>query len=167
MSEDGVGESLRRLEQLIAALDSVTDPTARESARALLEVVLDLHSVALARMTAMVASADETLLRAMADDDPVRAILLLHGLHPDDAETRVRAALQRLAPMFAARGLGLKLIACNATDARLRVRRLDAGPMMAAAEWRAEIEAAIVEAAPDLETLEIEGLDEPIAALAS
>ena len=174
MTEEGVestgwvGQSLRRIEELIGALDSLSDRAAREPARALLEVVLDLHALALARMTATVAGSagGPALLLRLADDAAVRAVLLLHGLHPEPVEMRVGNAIDALRPQFALRGLGLKLVESSAASARVRVRWIGHGPAPDAAALHAEIEAAIIEAAPDLETLEIIGFDEMAAAMA-
>jgi hypothetical protein len=80
---------------------------------------------------------------------------------------RVSRAMEALRPRFAACGLGLKLVANTAKTVRVRVRWISAGPSSVdAAALHGEIEAAIIEAAPDLETLEIEGLDEMVAVLA-
>ncbi len=169
MSERTVEQSVRRIEELITALDALSDPAAREPARALLEEVLDLHGLALARMGATIAAADGgvALLERLAADEPVRAVLLLHGLHPEPVETRIAKAIDALRPQFAARGLGIKLIQSSASLARVRVRWISQTPSPDTADIsRAEVEAAIFEAAPDLETLEIEGLDEAVAALA-
>jgi hypothetical protein len=167
MSEEGVEQALRRIEELITALDAIRDPAAREPARALLEVVLDLHAVALARMTARIASSDPGLLQDLAEDEVIRGVLLLHGVHPDSVEVRVERAVESLRPRFALLGLGLKLVKSNARLARVRVRWIAAPPArLDAAALQEEIEAAIIEAAPDLETLDIEGLDETITALA-
>ncbi len=168
MSEPTVEQSVRRIEELIGRLDSLPDPASREPARALLEVVLDLHALALARMASTIAaSADGPwLLQRLAEDEPVRAVLLLHGLHPETVEERVQKAVENLRPRFAARGLGVKLVLGSASLARVRVRWISDGPTRHdAAMLRQEIETAIIEAAPDLETLQIEGLDETVAAL--
>ncbi len=135
----------------------------------MLEVVLDLHALALARMTAMIASAagGAALLRRLTEEEPVRAVLLLHGLHPETVPERVGRAVEGLRSQLAARGLGIKIVQGNAALARVRVRCIGEMPArLDAAALREEIEAAIVEAAPDLEALEIEGLDETTAALA-
>ena len=169
-SDNAVEQAFRRIEELIAALDSISDPAAREPARALLEVVLELHALGLARMTATIAAADggAALLRRLSEDEATRGILLLHGLHPETVEARVGSAVEALRPRFAALGLGLKLVANTAKLARVRVRWISAGPsQIDAVALRGELEAAIIEAAPDLGVLEIDGLDEMAAALAS
>ena len=60
MDQGGSSElegSLRRVEALIAGLDRIADPAAREPARELLELVLELHTLGLARIIAIVAGA--------------------------------------------------------------------------------------------------------------
>ena len=107
-------------------------------------------------------------MRRLAEDEAIRGILLLHGLHPETVETRVGQAVMVLRPQLAAFGLGIKLTRCSARLARVRVWPVGAALLQAnAAAWRDKIEAAIVEAAPDLETLEISGLDETVSALAN
>lgn len=168
MSEPTVEESVRRIEELIGALDALPDPASREPARALLEVVLNLHALALARITSTIAASAHgpALLKHLSDDEPVRAVLLLHGLHPETVEERVGKAVEELRPRLAAHGLGAKLVLSSASLARVRVRWINDGPARHdPAMLRQEIEAAIIEAAPDLETLQIEGLDETVAAL--
>ena len=154
--------SLRRAEALIADLDRIADPAAREPARELLELVLELHTLGLARIVAIVAGAPggAPLLDRLAEDPQARAILLLHGLHPQEAETRIRAALDRLRPDWVLRGIGVRLREVAGGAARVFATAGASGPVDTAA-LRSEIEAAIVEAAPDLDDIVIEGLDEP------
>ncbi len=169
MTEQTIEHSVRRIEALITALDALPDPAAREPARELLAVVLDLHGLALARIGALVAASEGgvALLERLAADEAASAVLLLHGLHPNPVEARVGHAVNALQPEFEAQGLGLKLIQSSAGLARVRVRWISQTPSSDAAEMlRTKIETAIFDAAPDLEALEIEGLDEAIAALA-
>ena len=116
----------------------------------------------LARIIAIVAGAPggAALLDRLAEDPQARAILLLHGLHPQEAEARVRAALDRLRPDWALRGIGVLLREVKGGAARLSATAGGSGRVDAAA-LRAEIEAVIVEAAPDLDDILIEGLDVP------
>ena len=154
--------SLRRVETLIAGLDRIAEPAAREPARELLELVLELHTLGLARIIAIVAGAPAgaALLDRLAEDPQARAILLLHGLHPQEAEARIRAALDRLRPDWALRGIGVRVREVKGGTARLSATAGGNRPVDATA-LRMEIEAAIVEAAPDLDDILIEGLDEP------
>lgn len=156
--DDGVAESLRRIEALIDALDSVPDPRAREPARALLELVLDLHGLALARAMAIVAGEGGALVARLAEDPHVRAVLLLHGLHPEETEARVRGAVESLRAPLAARGAAIVFVQVSASRARLHL--LPADPAGCDSDTiRGEIETALVNAAPELEDIVIEGLD--------
>lgn len=137
--------SLRRIEELADDLDRLADAAAREHARELLERVLDLHGLGLARIITLIARAEggADLLERLGQDEPVRAVLLLHGLHPEDLETRLRRAIAELRPAVVAELTGL-----SHRQARLRVTGAD--PAL-----REAIEAALLEQAPDLEAIEI------------
>ena len=159
--QDELTEALHRIETLIAALDALPDAAARDHMRKLLELVLDLHGLALARTTAMVAASANgpELLQRLGEDPHIRAVLLLHGLHPDEPEARVRKAIAALRQDFAERGIGVEVLAVGSASARLRVqfsgaeaRRTDHAAL------GAQIETAVIDAAPELETVEIEGL---------
>lgn len=160
VADAGLGPALRRIETLVAALDELRDPAAREPARELLERVLDLHGLALARVLAIVAAAGgRRLLDEFVEDDQVRAVLLLHGLHPHTAEERVRRAVEGLRPRLGAASVRLAIVEAGAASVRLRVeRRGGNGSTPADRELRREIEETIVEAAPDLDEIMIEGL---------
>ncbi len=150
-----------RVEALIGALDRIADPVAREPARELIELLLDLHTLALTRITAALADRDPALLDGLAADERVRAVLLLHGLHPDALEKRVCASLERLRPGLAARGWRAEVVHVSATAARVRAEQIGSNARPSEAiVLRREIEAAIVEAAPDLEELAIDGFDD-------
>lgn len=157
--------ALRRLEELIGALDEHPDPAAREPARELVELVLDLHGVALAKLMGVVAAAEggTAILARLAEDDQVKSMLLLHGLHPERLDVRIRKAVERLTPHLGVHGLRLEVVEIAKGTARLRVRPGNGGTVKASLLWTlpSEIEDVIVEAAPDIEKVVIEGLDAP------
>jgi hypothetical protein len=152
----GPDDAIREVETLIAALESDEDSKARQLARNLLHLVLDLHGLALARMAAMLAAepGGGARIARLAEDPHVRAVLLLHGLHPEEAALRVARAVALLNQEFASEHVEVRVVSVSAAAARLRVRRGRADPVMLAER----IEAVVVEAAPDLEELTLEGL---------
>ena len=77
-------QALHRLEELIRALDAHPDPAAKETARELLALVLDLHGIGLAKLMGIVATAEggTAILARLAENEQVQAMLLLHGLPP-------------------------------------------------------------------------------------
>ncbi len=153
-------EALSRIDALVSALDQIADSSAREAAREVLELVLDLHGLALARTLAIVASAEDgrALVERLAQDEQVRAALLLHGLHPDPIEERVQKAVERLQPELGVLGFRVRVVAVGAAIVRLRVDGAHGPEFSRAVGLRQQIEAAIVDEAPDLNEIVIEGL---------
>jgi len=155
--------ALNRLQELIRVLDTHPDPSAKETTRELLALVLDLHGIGLAKLMGIVTAAeDETsILARLVENKQVEAMLLLHGLHPDDLETRVRHAVDRLRPHLGVHGLRLDVVEIASGTVRLRVHGRGAATIKAPLLWTlpGEIEDAVVEAAPDVEKVLIDGLD--------
>jgi len=155
-------QALIRVEELIGTLNALPD-SAREMARELLSLVLDLHGIGLARLMAIVSNTEggAAIVARLGENEQVRAILLLHGLHPDDLETRVRRAVDRLRPHLGVRGLRLSVVEIARGTVRLRIDRSAGGSIQASTllTLPAEIENAVIEAAPDAEAIRIDGLD--------
>ncbi len=160
-------QALARLEELIENLTANPDPS-REAARELVSLVLDLHGIGLAQLMAILSNTEggAAIVARLAENEQVRAMLLLHGLHPDDLETRVRRAVDRLRPHLGVRGLGLSVVEIARGSIRLRVERSAGGSIQPSALLTLpdEIETAVVEAAPDAEAILIDGLDRLYAA---
>lgn len=153
-----------RIEQAIGALDALSDPRAREQAKELVQVVLDLHGAGLARALELLSTAGEAgqkILDCLADDEQVRGLLLLHGLHPHDLESRVERAVEKMRPFLGTHGLRLEILAASEEMVRLQLHGDWQGK--AANTLKQDIETAILDAAPDVETVEVEGLAEPPA----
>jgi hypothetical protein len=162
--------SLRRIDVLIEAIEAAPESSAREPARELIEIVLDLHALALARiMAAAAACEDRRLLSTLAEDAQIKAMLLLHGLHPEEAETRVRRALDRLRPQLGVQGVGIQggRVAVEAGRLVVHVFAQAGGDGEQRRAWRREIEQALLDAAPDLEEIVIVGLDDDVESPAS
>lgn len=156
-------QALRRLEELIRALNANPDPVGKETARELLALVLDLHGIGLAKLMGLVTTAEggTAIIARLVDDKQVQAMLLLHGLHPDDFETRVRRAVDRLRPHLGVHGLRLDVVEIASGIVRLRLHGSGAATIKAPVLWTlpGEIEDAVLEAAPDVEKILIDGLD--------
>jgi len=142
-----------RIEQLVHQAESLEDPKARRVAVDLVEAVLKFHAAALERVMDIVASsgpAGEEIFDRIAGNDLASSVLLLHGLHPDDLETRVLRAVEKLHH--------ISLLALKADTVTLRVEKPTG---RSATPRKAAIEAAIYQAAPEITTVVIEGLEEP------
>jgi|ERR1019366_130488 hypothetical protein len=95
MSEDRV----RQIEELVRRVELIPDAEARRTALELMAAVLDLHGTGLERMMEIVhdqGDAGKITIRRLAADQVVASLLVLHGLHPDDIETRVQHVLGKV-----------------------------------------------------------------------
>ena len=143
-------ERLRRVETLVAALESCPDAAAREASRELVRTLLDLHAAGLARLLELAmrpGESGETAAEHFARDGLVGSLLLLHGLHPVPIAERVARALNRLA-----RAQDVELL--EATEQMIRVRLR--GDASAGAALRRAVEEAVLEAAPDVSAVVLE-----------
>ena len=96
----------------------------------------------------------------LAEDKLVSSLLLLHGLHPEPVETRIREALHRVERRLDGHRVRLEEIAEEV--ARVRVELNGGAPPSTLA---AAIERAIAECAPDIAGVEIEGLPQAAVSL--
>jgi hypothetical protein len=125
-------------------------------ARELMEVTLDLHGLALAQMTAAIIASEggENLMQKLLATPHVRAILLLHGLHPEEPEQRLRQAIEAMREQWRKRGVDVVLLRGGSGSAHVQVcRHSDQG---SAADLRQEIEDILADAAPDLDEIVVE-----------
>jgi len=146
-----------RIEELVRRVESLPDPSARDAAVDLVQGVMGLHAAALERVLEIVAAQGREAVAALADDDLISSVLCLHGLHPDDLPTRVRRAMDKLHRYFDSRGSGIVLLELNAESVRVRFTGTRPGSGPAAKQI---IEETIYEAAPEIGTLIIEGVEE-------
>ena len=138
-------ERVRRIEDLVRRVEAISDPASRDTAQALIEAILDFHGSAMERMMEIVFDAGESgkaLVRRLAADSLVGSVLVLHGLHPDDVETRVQHALGKMHGNAELLGV---------FEGRVRVRLTASGCGL-----RDAVAAAIQEAAPDAAEILIE-----------
>ncbi len=92
-------ERVRRIENLVRRLEQIADPESREIGEQLMQAVLDLHGAGLEKMLDIAfesGAAGEAIIRKFANDGLVSSLLVLHGLHPDDLETRVRQVVAKV-----------------------------------------------------------------------
>jgi Fe-S cluster biogenesis protein NfuA len=150
---------IERVEALIHAVEQFSDPHVRASTQELLRTVIELHGAALERILETVAGTADgsvALIDALADDDLIASILLLHGLHPLDLETRVRQALDNVRPLLRSHGGNVELLGTSGGVVRLRMLGSCDGCPSSAMTQKHAIEAAIYEKAPDVAGIEVD-----------
>jgi Fe-S cluster biogenesis protein NfuA/nitrite reductase/ring-hydroxylating ferredoxin subunit len=158
--DEGADELLARIEQLSGELDTVQDPSAQAVAGELMSATLELHGRAFARVMELVEEAGPAaapLRDALVEDGIVASLLLVHGLYPVDLETRVREALDEVRPYMESHGGDVELLGLEHGVARLRLQGSCEGCPASSATLELAIKKALMEAAPDLDGLEVEG----------
>jgi len=150
------------METLLEEIETLADPNARSKAAEVLGVLLELYGAGLARMMEVVAEGEdrERAFDAFAEDELVSHLLLLHGLHPLDVQTRVVRALEEVRPYLQSHGGNVELLGVEEGVARLRMEGSCKGCPSSTMTLKLAIEEAIQKSAPDLEGIEAEGVAE-------
>ncbi|AUS32003.1 hypothetical protein C1M55_13425 [Rhodococcus qingshengii] len=148
----GAGE---RIETLLQA-NAGAGPVARDRAEQLVREVVQLYGAALERTVAL---ADPATMDAMVRDDLVSSLLLVHGLHPHDVETRVRTALDSVRPYLGSHGGDVELI--EVADGVVRLRLLGSCNSCPSSSVTLEtaVQDAVQAAAPETTGIDVETPD--------
>jgi Fe-S cluster biogenesis protein NfuA/nitrite reductase/ring-hydroxylating ferredoxin subunit len=162
LDDKGLQERVTRMEALLGEIETLSDPNARSKAAEVVGVLLELYGEGLARMMEVVAEGDERerTFDAFAEDELVSHLLLLHGLHPLDLETRVVRALEEVRPYLLSHGGNVELLGVEEGVARLRMQGSCSGCPSSTVTLKLAIEEAIQKTAPDLERIQAEGVAE-------
>ncbi len=141
-----------RVEKLAAKLQSAGDPEIRATALDLVQSVIELHGAALERMIDSISQAPggEAALDAAVNDEMVASMLLLHGLHPDDIETRVLRGIEKVRPYLQSHGGDVELASVRDGIVRLVLRGTCGSCPSSSLTLKNAVEDALFEAAPDI-----------------
>jgi Fe-S cluster biogenesis protein NfuA len=156
-------EDIQRIAGLVEEIESIADPAVRAATKNLVQSLMDLHGAALEKTLEVVAEAGEagmTVIDRLGRDSLVSSVLILYGLHPEDIETRVARAVDRIRPQLRKQGCELELLGVADGAIRLRVETGSHTCGSTAKTVQATLEGAMYDAAPDLTSLVIEGLEE-------
>jgi len=153
-----------RIDTLIAASAS-GGALARERSEELVRLVADLYGAGLERLLDLVheqGQLTDEVLDALAADDLVSSLLLVHGLHPYGVDTRVGRALDSVRPYLGSHGGDVELLEVTG-DGVVRLRLLGTcdGCPSSSVTLKLAVESAIEAAAPEITTIEVEEADKP------
>lgn len=148
-----------------AALDELcTDPATTAKVEGLVRLLTRFYGEGLARTVAALAGDDEgrsRLVDAAADDELLGDLLVLHDLHPLDAEQRVNAALDAVRPYLGSHAGGVELLGVRDGVAHLALEGSCDGCPASSVTVRNAIEGAVLKAAPEVEEVRVDGEVEP------
>jgi Fe-S cluster biogenesis protein NfuA/nitrite reductase/ring-hydroxylating ferredoxin subunit len=148
-----------RIEGLLEAA-SAGGRVARERAEELVRLVVDLYGAGLERLLEIVHDSgrlDDDLLDRLAADELVSSLLVVHGLHPYDVETRVARALDGVRPYLGSHGGDVEFLGLT-EDGAVRLRMLGScdGCPSSSVTLTLAVETAIQAAAPETSGIEVE-----------
>jgi Fe-S cluster biogenesis protein NfuA len=158
-------ERLRHLDALLREAEHLADPAAQARFRQIVQAILDLHGAGLERLVEHVTAAGQAgrgILDACARDGVVSGLLLLHGLHPHDLETRIRQALDGVRPYLRSHGGNVELLGVRDGVVRLRLEGSCHHCPSSGLTMQQTVEEAIYGHAPEVAAVEVEGLPEEI-----
>jgi len=157
-------EDIQRIGGLVQEIESIADPAVRAATKNLVQSLMDLHGAALEKALDIVAEAGEpgmAIIDRLGRDSLVSSVLVLYGLHPEDLESRVVKAVDRVRPQLRKQGCEVELLSVNEGAILLRVETGSHTCGSTAKTVQATLEGAIYDAAPDLTSLVIEGEKKP------
>ncbi len=161
-NEKDFQQRVQRIGALVQEIETIADPAVRASTTQLVQLIMEFHGTGLDRALEILADAGDpgmALIDKLGRDPIVSSLLVLYGLHPDSLETRVSKAVERLAPKLQRDGAQLELLGIEDGAVRIRVTPGEHTCGSTTKALQAEIEDAIYEAAPDVASLSVEGLD--------
>jgi len=145
-----------RIEELLGQLRAAGDAATAERAEEVVRLVVELYGAGLERTVEL---AGPEVVERLAGDELVASLLVLHGLHPKDTETRVREALDQVRPYLGSHAGGVELLGLDPEGVvRLRLQGSCDGCPSSTMTVKLAIERAIEEAAPEVTAVEVENL---------
>ena len=167
MAEDkDFRDRVQRIGDLVQQIEEIADPATRATAKGLIQSLMDLHGAAIERTMEIVAEAGDpgvALIDQLGRDPMVSSLLVLYGLHPEDLDSRVQKAIEKVKPQLRKQGAEVEILELHEGVVRLRVQTGEHTCGSTAKTVRTTLEGAIYDAAPDLHLLTLEGLDGQIA----
>jgi Fe-S cluster biogenesis protein NfuA/nitrite reductase/ring-hydroxylating ferredoxin subunit len=151
-----------RIEALLGDLDRIGDAPTRAKTEELVRLVVELYGAGLERIMELAyeaGPAGEELFKRLIDDELIESLLMLHGLHPVDVETRVHNALEKVRPYLGSHAGGVDFLGVDGAGvAHLRLEGNCDGCPSSTVTVKTAIEGAIAEAAPEITGVEVEGM---------
>jgi Fe-S cluster biogenesis protein NfuA/nitrite reductase/ring-hydroxylating ferredoxin subunit len=150
------------IQEGLASLQRELSPQTYAAVEELVASILAFYGTGIERLLTLLAEHvpnSDAVLRILASDPLVAALLIVHELHPLSVEQRVELALDRVRPYLRSHGGGVELVQIDADGvAHLRLHGTCHGCPASLLTVRLSIERAIEELAPEVVRVEVEGL---------
>jgi Fe-S cluster biogenesis protein NfuA len=154
-----------RVEALLAELRTRAGPQAGDAAEELVGCLVELYGAGLTAIVAILGADPEAgprLQAALAGDPLVESLLLVHDLHPLDADARINRALERLRPQLGSHAGAIEYLGIDDQGvAGLRLTAGGHGCGSSSSTVRQAVEEAVAEAAPEVAGVHVEEIAAP------
>ena len=160
---DDINAHGERLQKLLAEVEALPYPGARELIQDCMESVLGFYGTGLKRILQVVSEdgpEGRKVFRDLIRDDVVKGLLLIHDLHPLNLEDRLLEALDKVRPYLKSHGGNVELISLDNDVARLRLQGTCQSCASSSVTLELAIRHAIEQACPDLVHFEVEGVEQ-------
>ncbi len=147
-----------RVEELLAQVGELGGRQAAATAEELVRVLVEYYGQGLERVADLVGP---DAVRSLTADPHVSTLLVLHGLHPLDVDTRIEQALDSVRPYLGSHAGGVSYLGVDENDvAHLRLQGSCSDCPSSTVTVKMTIEAALLAAAPELQGIDVEGVEE-------
>lgn len=145
------------LDDAMAALAELTDPSAQRVAGAVRSAMDDVHRAALVHVVRRLREdpRGKELLFEMVDEPVVRMVLLMHGIIRPDPMTLARQALDQVRPQLQSHGGDVELVRIEDGTAFVRLSGACNGCSMSAVTMRNGVEQALTAQVPGIVGVEV------------
>jgi len=153
-----------RIEVLLGELRSQASPEVGAKVEEVIGLLVELYGAGLERILEVVnedAEAAAPLLKRFTDDKFIESLLVLHGIHPVDVDTRIEAALDQARPYLGSHAGGVEYLGVDDDGvAHLKLEGSCHGCPSSTVTVKLTLEQAIAEAAPEVIRVQVEGVAE-------
>jgi Fe-S cluster biogenesis protein NfuA/nitrite reductase/ring-hydroxylating ferredoxin subunit len=158
-----------RIEVVLDELASCEDPSVGEKAEELVSLLVELYGGGLERILQLIAGdgdRGEAMLRRLSEDELVKALLIVHELHPVALDQRINDALESVRPYLGSHSGGVENLGVDEDSVlHLRLEGSCEGCPSSRVTVKLAIEDAVHKAAPEISAIDVQGVveDEPKA----
>ena len=150
-----------QIERLVARVSALADDGARTTSLELLQSLMDLHGAVISRIVEVLNDSGESgraSLAKLGSDPLVCGLLVLYGVHPVSLEERVSRAIERVGVKLKKQGGTVNLKGVADLAVRVKVQSSGNGCGSSPDAVKETVEQAILEAAPEVTEIVVEGL---------
>ena len=157
-------EQIKRLGKLIAQFEQLPEGPQKTTGKELVQLLMDVHGAGLERILEIVfdsKTAGPAVIDELGRDTVAGNMLLLYSLHPDDLETRIHRAVDRLRPQLRKLSCSVEVVSMDNGAVKVKLSTTGHSCGSSLKEMKSVVEEGVYEYAPDVTSLEILGVEEP------